>query len=108
LRMIATQCTQHVRQCDVAIRWGGDEFLIVAPETTRAEAQEMAERLRASMGSTVPAGTKTPTRVSVSLGVASLGSAATDEDAMRALLLTADAALRQAKRAGRDCVSIGS
>ncbi|WP_052665290.1 GGDEF domain-containing protein [Nitriliruptor alkaliphilus] len=98
--LIATvaQLHQVVRSGDLLGRWGGEEFMLLAPQTGHAEACTLAERCRASIAATpVTAGVP---GVTASLGVATLEP---DEDA-RALLRRADLALYTAKREGRDRV----
>lgn len=92
----------NVREADFAHRYGGEEFVVVAPETGLDAAVELAERLRAAFhrasGGASAAGAQT-----LSIGVASLASLPEDADAP-ALQTAADAALYEAKRAGRDQV----
>lgn len=45
LRAVARLLLQHVRQADVVARYGGDEFIVMAPQTSRQEAMALAERL---------------------------------------------------------------
>ena len=77
---------------DFVARYGGDEFSVVAPDTTRVNALSLAERLR-DAAATVGA--------SVSIGVAILPDDATREDT---LIEAADRALYEAKAAGHNCV----
>jgi len=80
---------------DICGRWGGDEFVVLAPATTRAEALNLAERIR------LTAGMKRPEGLTVSIGVATL-----DPDhpynGPNTLMSDADAALYEAKSLGRD------
>jgi diguanylate cyclase (GGDEF)-like protein len=82
-------------------RWGGEEFLVVAPGTDLPEGSSLAERLRAAVGAAVlsdPDGR--PLRVTVSVGCAS--GAGDPEDLVR----LADQALDEAKSAGRNTVRV--
>ncbi|OPX94983.1 MAG: Response regulator PleD [Pelotomaculum sp. PtaB.Bin104] len=45
---------ENLKGCDVAVRWGGDEFVLVLPETTPAEAERVVENLRAAWGKAAP------------------------------------------------------
>jgi len=100
LRAIADRCRRTLRTNDVLGRYGGEEFVVLFPETNLAEARIVAERLRAAIadepvtvgGSTLP--------VTVSLGVAAL----TPEMDLQRLLHTADGAMYAAKQAGRNLV----
>jgi GGDEF domain-containing protein len=82
-----------VRQEDTVGRYGGDEFVVLAPDTDEAAAGELADRLREAIRATVrlPDG---PLDVSIGVAQWRLGSAADD------LLAAADAALLAAKAAG--------
>jgi diguanylate cyclase (GGDEF)-like protein len=87
-----------LRASDVAIRWGGEEFLIVLPEVTLEGARTLAERVRSSLAGLDfgPAG-----RVTTSAGVSELQP---NEDA-DAAIARADARLYEAKTAGRNLVA---
>ena len=81
-------------------RYGGEEFVIVLPETALAAALEAAERLRLAIADKAFDAEGRPIDVTASLGVAEL---AADENAAN-LLKRADALLYAAKEAGRNCV----
>jgi two-component system cell cycle response regulator len=100
LRIIASGIASVVRPYDSVGRYGGEEFLIVAPGCGLVEAAELAERVRSHVAgcSIVAAGSSV--RVSLSLGVATSSIAADAEK----LLHAADTALYQAKNAGRNRV----
>ncbi len=92
LREIAAHMRTVVRRDDLVARFGGDEFIVVAPGSTREEARGLAERLRTTV---MTSGT------SVSIGIAIFPEDAQREDA---LIAAADGALYAAKQAGRNCV----
>jgi diguanylate cyclase (GGDEF)-like protein len=94
LREVAAALRGVMRQHDMVARYGGDEFIVVAPHTTRADALTLAERLRTA-ALTVNA--------SISVGVALYPD---DAELHDRLIDAADAALYQAKQAGRNCVRI--
>jgi len=100
LRIIASEIAAVVRPYDSVGRYGGEEFLIVAPDCGPAEIWELAERIRNCVAncSIVAAGTNM--RVTLSLGIATGTSAASAEK----LLNAADTALYQAKNGGRNRV----
>jgi diguanylate cyclase (GGDEF)-like protein len=98
---VADAIRGSARATDVAARWGGDEFTVLAPNTDARSAAALAERIRAGL-----AGEPSPT-VTVSIGVASSGPAAVAHDS-DGLLSAADAALYSAKAQGRDRVAIAS
>jgi diguanylate cyclase (GGDEF)-like protein len=81
---------------DLVARFGGEEFALLLPGTTHADAVALAERIRRGIElATLPAG------CTASFGVASLPEHAGDA---RTLIAAADAALYEAKDAGRNCV----
>jgi diguanylate cyclase (GGDEF)-like protein len=88
------------RASDVAGRWGGDEFVLLAPDTRVEEAWHLAERIRGF----VAAAAGYP-HITVSVGVASAGATAPVADA-EDLVRAADAALYEAKRLGRNCIVV--
>ena len=97
LSRVATAIRSCSRAMDVTARWGGDEFVLLAPETGREEALRLAERVRAL----VAASGEETKAITVSVGVVTLDAArrVTDpEDLMRA----AAEALYEAKGQGRD------
>jgi diguanylate cyclase (GGDEF)-like protein len=90
-----------IRPEDIAIRYGGDEFVLLLPDATAEQAQLVADRivrLFAQYSSRLPS----PRSVTMSAGVASLVS--TGCDAGRSLVNRADEALYRAKGAGKDAV----
>jgi diguanylate cyclase (GGDEF)-like protein len=95
------QRLRHVlRKSDIRCRYGGDEFMVVLPETPESGAIRVAEWLRAEMEQ-IEVPTRPPTRVSISVGVA---SAFGGDSTSSALTERADRALYEAKAAGRNCV----
>jgi diguanylate cyclase (GGDEF)-like protein len=98
LRAVGAQLTRVLRSTDVRCRYGGDEFLIILPDTPLIGAQQVGESVRREISTlTMVAGGKT-IPVTVSVGVAAAGPA---ELGVTALIERADDALYQAKRAGR-------
>jgi len=97
LRRIADIVAAELRQVDLAARWGGDEFAVLAPRCDAAEAMALAERIRSEVESCLASAT-------VSIGVVSTGGAPCDAEV---LLRAADMALYAAKRAGRNRVFAG-
>ncbi len=90
----------QTRDTDLAARWGGEEFVVLLPETPLDGALVMAERLRrAAAAHPFPGGEA----VTVSLGVAAWRPGDTEDT----LLARADAAAYEAKRAGRNRVVAG-
>ncbi|MGL5857668.1 MAG: diguanylate cyclase [Angustibacter sp.] len=90
----------HCRPQDVVIRFGGDEFVVLLPETLLSEAIGVGERVHMAIGSVVWSQIEPGLAVTVSIGVAGAGGAGED------LLVSADTALYSAKRGGRNQVAI--
>lgn len=98
LASLSRSIKQHVRATDLVARFGGDEFVILQPETGLDAALATAERIReAAYAASDAAGIER----SVSVGVAAYPAAATTADA---LFQRADDALYRAKRAGKNKV----
>jgi diguanylate cyclase (GGDEF)-like protein len=98
-------CKRCLRDSDYLGRIGGEEFVCVMPEISAADALACAERIRREIAA---AGTPTESgilHITVSIGVAVLDRS---HDTWDALLLAADAALYQAKEAGRDRIVLGT
>jgi diguanylate cyclase (GGDEF)-like protein/PAS domain S-box-containing protein len=88
-----------VRADDVAVRWGGEEFLVVLPHCDLSQALELGERLRAAVGAT-QVSEHAAFSLSISAGVAQMAA----QDTVSELLRRADLAMYRAKRIGRNSV----
>jgi two-component system, cell cycle response regulator len=103
LKQFAARATQSMRNIDMVARFGGEEFVILLPDTEGDNAMKAAERLCAKIGTTAmdvadaPDGKLT---VTVSIGLASTTVAMPGEE----LIKLADAALYRAKQGGRNQV----
>lgn len=101
LRHVAAVIAAQARQADSVGRYGGDEFIIVAPQSTLAGAAQAAERLRLAMQAEHIHARACNLRVTLSIGVA----ASTSEDvALADVLARADRALYKSKAKGRNRV----
>lgn len=105
LRGVAAALAGTLRAGDVPARFGGEEFVVLLPDTTLPAAQQVAERLRAAIRTTVPHPAGPEAAVTVSIGIAPVG-VGEPEAALLAALAAADAALYRAKRAGWDRVEL--
>jgi diguanylate cyclase (GGDEF)-like protein len=109
LRQLARLLGQSLRSIDTAARYGGEELLVVLPETPGTEARRVAERIRSAVAEhdfMVEPEEAEPTlllRVTVSLGIASIPH---DADSPERLVEIADRALYDAKRQGRNRVVV--
>lgn len=97
LRLVGAVLTREFRKTDVPYRYGGEEFCVLLPDTTQAEAEAAGERLRAAIERIeLPI----PDRITASIGV-SIGPASAISDTIE----RADAALYNAKELGRNRVA---
>lgn len=105
LRLLARRVRALIREPDLLVRWGGEEFLILLPHTLPADALPLAERVRAGVaGEPFEVGEDgRPVPLTVSLGTAGGRAREGDLDADR-LVARADEALLRAKRDGRNRV----
>jgi two-component system cell cycle response regulator len=102
LREFALRIRKAIRGIDLACRYGGEEFVVVMPETDMAVATMVAERLRRRIASepfSIQQGART-IEVTISVGLAALGR----DDTAATVLKRADQALYRAKRDGRNRV----
>ncbi len=100
-------CQAQLRGVDVLGRYGGEEFVILMPETLRSGAAQAAERIRAAIADMrldSPAGKLS---VTVSVGVASIEPRKEPSPTLDALIKRADQALYKAKSDGRNCIRTG-
>jgi two-component system, cell cycle response regulator len=103
LREFALRIRRSIRGIDLACRYGGEEFVIVMPETDMAVAAMVAERLRRRIAAdpfAIQQGARS-IPVTISIGIAGVRGR---EDSAAALLKRADQALYRAKRDGRNRV----
>ncbi|MGA7712367.1 MAG: PleD family two-component system response regulator [Rhizomicrobium sp.] len=103
LREFAKRIEENVRGIDLVCRYGGEEFVVVMPDTDVAYAYTIAERLRQSIETTPMVISRAPGKIGITI---SIGIAASDgeEDTAEALLHRADQQLYRAKREGRNRV----
>ncbi len=94
LKEVVDRVTSALRPSDLVARMGGDEFVVVMPETDQDAALQIAERLRSRIGDTPVEG------VAVTVSVGAAASRPDEEEELDATLQRADAALYEAKRAG--------
>lgn len=97
LKSIAEFIKNRIRKIDCLARWGGEEFVILLPDTPVDKAAVLAEELRESISKMNIPGVD---RVTASFGVAGYCS----EDTSDTLVQRADNMMYEAKVAGRNCV----
>ena len=105
LRGVALALRRSVRKIDIVARYGGEEFCVVLPRVGKPEALEVAEKLRRVVANASVPGPEghEPLKVTISIGVATLG---VDAEDIAGLIDKADGALYEAKRLGRDRVAM--
>ena len=91
-----------IRIEDVLARYGGDEFVIVAPGSGCVEARHLGERVLRAVEELRMSARGQGVLVTLSIGVASLAEVGADEQPTAALLSLADTRLYDAKAAGRN------
>ena len=110
LREIAQRVESQVRASDVAARFGGEEFVVLLPNTDAAAASRLAERIRRAVSAEpveLPNGETTT--ITASIGIAEVSPKPADKDLKTlgdSLIARADVALYAAKSAGRDRVVV--
>ena len=102
LRRVATQLNETLRQVDLVGRWGGEEFLVLLPDTDHDGARIVAERLRIAIEA-LPSFRDGPPSVNCSIGMASYQG----EENSAVFVDRADQALYRAKKAGRNRCEFG-
>lgn len=92
---------KNIRSSDVLGRWGGEEFMIIAPNTDADGAVELAEKIRTATAK--HRFTEEKLHLTISIGIAEL----TPQDTLVSIVRRADEGLYQAKHDGRDCTRLG-
>jgi diguanylate cyclase (GGDEF)-like protein len=103
LKMISVKLSSNLREKDKVARWGGEEFVLVLPETSIKQATDIANRIRVSIEQTqidTPDGNE-KISVTISFGIA---ISALNDQKIDLIIDQADMALYQAKSNGRNCV----
>lgn len=105
LAVVAAAFRAELRTYDLCARFGGDEFLVVLPETDKEEAVTVAERIQGWLARNPLPTSEGPLAIGVSIGVGSLQDG---EPELGTVLARADAAMYEAKRAGgRSFLTVG-
>jgi len=103
LKEFANRIAANVRGIDLACRYGGEEFVVVMPETEVSLAFTIAERLRKSIETNPIVISRAPGKLNITISIGIAGSEG-PADTAEALLHRADQALYSAKRTGRNRV----
>jgi diguanylate cyclase (GGDEF)-like protein len=99
---VADALREFLRPTDLVARFGGDEFAVLLPDLQVKQARQTAERIRQQVAALSP--TSLATAITISIGIADR----TDDDDVATLVQRADAALYDAKEAGRNRVVAAS
>lgn len=103
LQSVAAMIEKEKRDSDIAIRYGGEEFILLMPHTGSINGIILAERIRQSIACTVLNYNNNAISITISGGLASYP---TDGDISSDILTVADQGLYQAKGAGKNIISI--
>ena len=103
LKKFASRISANVRGIDLVCRYGGEEFVVVMPDTDVAFALQVSERLRKSIETTPFPISRDPKNLKLTISIGIAGSEG-EGDSASALLHRADQALYRAKRTGRNKV----
>lgn len=105
LREFGLVLREKLRKSDISCRYGGDEFVLILPDSSIVDTQERVEQIRKFLKGLqqVRYGDETLGRTTLSAGIACMPDHGTTENE---LLRAADEALYSAKKAGRDCIVV--
>jgi len=99
---ISRKIKEHIRQIDTPARYGGDEFAVILPNTSLADATVVAERMVDAVANSPVTWQKEQIGLSISIGLGQYGADTTPED----ITSRSDQALYTAKQAGKNTVRI--
>lgn len=103
LSLVGRTMIESLRASDIRCRWGGEEFLLVLPETDLAQAKVVADGVLRRIAAASVQSAVGPVSTTVSIGLTITRPGETD---VEALVHRADVALYRAKRDGRGCVRV--
>ena len=105
LRGLGGIIKENTRSADVAARWGGDEFMLLTPDTHSKGARNIGERIKSQVSLYMPEINGEQVAISISVGIASYPGHASD---VTQLLQKVDEAMYRAKRGGRNQLCVFS
>ena len=105
LRGLGSIIKENTRSADIAARWGGDEFMLLTPDTNSKGARNIGERIKSQVNLYMPEIDGERLAISISVGIASYPGHASD---VTQLLQKVDEAMYRAKRGGRNQLCIFS
>jgi len=98
LRLIAKVISTRLREVDFIARFGGEEFVLLMPETTTEQAYKVLDKIRAAVAKSPFRFKDSPVSITISFGLAAF----VGEDSVEAVFERADKALYKAKNDGRN------
>jgi diguanylate cyclase (GGDEF)-like protein len=105
LQMLVHSVQAQLRETDILARYGGDEFILLLPETTSVGAEKLANRIRQRVEAAVLATREKPIVTTVSSGVAGYPEHGSD---LETVMERADQALYTSKSAGKNRVTVAA
>ncbi|MCB1936363.1 MAG: sensor domain-containing diguanylate cyclase [Nitrosomonas sp.] len=112
LKQVAGIIRKELRATDVVGRYGGEEFVVLLPNTDHQRAQEIAERIRKCIQKHRYKHEEHSLKVTVSIGIADFQKFVDENKTLaeigQALVAAADNALYKAKQSGRNCIAVNS
>ena len=105
LKLLVTSIQSQLRETDVIARFGGDEFVVLLPETAAAGAEKLSNRVRQRIEGSALATREVPVATTVSIGVASFPEHGSD---FKSIIEGADRALYSSKTAGKNRVTVAT
>ncbi len=102
LKEVANLICRNLREIDTLARWGGEEFVVLLPQTDKNEAQNVAQRVLENIRNHRFSGIPPEERITVSIGISGIPSSEIDN--WERLIMKADEALYLAKDRGRNRV----
>jgi diguanylate cyclase (GGDEF)-like protein len=105
LKEVSRRVAESLRKSDIAVRYGGEEFMVIIPQATAEATAVIGEKIRQAIAAApVEMGVgQDPIAVTLSVGVAAFHA---ETDTAESLIARADAALYSAKRGGRNRVEV--
>ncbi|MDB2562287.1 diguanylate cyclase [Sulfurimonas sp.] len=101
---VAKTLLDTARESDIICRWGGEEFLILVPNTTIEELSGFGERLRSTIESTPITSLDSPLKFNLTASIGISISVSSNIENVENVIFNADQKLYQAKNSGRNCV----
>lgn len=103
LQKVAIEITQQLRKNDIFCRWGGEEFILLIPESDNSNGQFLSEKIRQSIEQKIfELSSGETVKITISIGCTSIRE---NDNAVEVLIERADRALYMSKEAGRNRVS---